>query len=236
VSQNTQYAGDNLMSLHDFAYIFLSSFMALFPVLNPIGSAFVVNGFLDGLDEDQRKIAIMKITRNCLIIGLGSLVAGKLILLVFNLAVPVIQLAGGILICKMGLNWLSSPTGNFASDMQQEFRKVNLGKVEQQVFYPISFPICFGPGSVSVVFTLMAGASVRDELLVAVINYLLIALVIVILCGILYLSISQGNWLIHRLGSSGSLVINKLVAFFTFCIGIQIIIAGLSKIFHIHVL
>ena len=224
------------MSLHDFAYIFLSSFMALFPVLNPIGSAFVVNGFLDGLDEDQRKIAIMKITRNCLIIGLGSLVAGKLILLVFNLAVPVIQLAGGILICKMGLNWLSSPTGNFASDMQQEFRKVNLGKVEQQVFYPISFPICFGPGSVSVVFTLMAGASVRDELLVAVINYLLIALVIVILCGILYLSISQGNWLIHRLGSSGSLVINKLVAFFTFCIGIQIIIAGLSKIFHIHVL
>ena len=224
------------MSLHDFAFVFISSFMALFPVLNPIGSAFIVNGFLEGLDEKQRKIVIRKITRNCLLIGLGTLVAGKLILLVFNLAVPVIQLAGGLLICKMGFNWLSSPTGHVASDMQQEFSHVDQHKVEQQVFCPISFPTCFGPGSISVVFTLMAGASDKGEWWVTGIHYLLIAVVIMIMCGILYLAISRGNRVINRLGDSGSLVINKMVAFFTFCVGIQIVITGLSKIFHLSVL
>ena len=210
--------------------------MALFPVLNPIGNAFIVNGFLEGLDEASRKTNVRKIALNCVLLGLGTLVAGKLVLLVFNLAVPVIQLAGGILISKMGLELLSHPSEYITNDKQHEINKVDLYKVEQQVFYPIAFPICFGPGSVSVVFTLMASASVRDDFLATTVNYLLISFAILILCGILYLSIWRGNRMITRLGNSGTLMINKLVAFFTFCIGIQIIITGLSKIFHLQVL
>ena len=210
--------------------------MALFPVVNPIGSALIVNGFLEGLDENQRKIVTRKITANCILVGLGSLLAGKLILLVFNLAVPVIQLAGGILICKMGFHWLSSPPGTSSSDMHQEIGQVSLHKVEQQVFYPISFPTCFGPGSISVVFTLMAGASVQEAWWIIGIHYLLIALVILILCGILHFSILRGNKLINNMGHTESLATNKMIAFFTFCIGIQIMITGISNIFHIPVL
>lgn len=224
------------MVLQDYLYTFLSSFMALFPVLNPIGNAFIVNGFLEGLDEKHRKSAVRKIVMNCVLLGLGSLVAGKLILLVFNLAVPVIQLAGGILIGKMGWDLLSQPSGTVTADEQREIDHVERSRIEQQVFYPIAFPICFGPGSVSVVFTLMAGASVKNDFPATTINYLLISLVILILCGIMYVSIWRGHRMINRLGNSGTLIINKLVAFFTFCIGIQIVITGLSKIFHISVL
>ncbi len=223
------------MSLTDAAYTFMSCFLALFPVLNPIGNGFIVNDFLKGLDDAQRKAIVKKITVNCLLIGLYSLIVGKLVLLLFNLATPVIQLAGGILICKTGFEWLSDPKTSATSEGKQAIDTIHLGSVEEKVFYPISFPICFGPGSISVVFTLMAMTPAKDGLPRMAINYVIIALVIAVLCGILHLVFSQGNRLLNRLDHSSSLIINKLVAFLTFCIGLQIIITGLSDIFHLSV-
>lgn len=48
------------MSLSNLLIIFSSSFMALFPVINPLGNGFVVNGFFTDLDPQQRKAAIQK--------------------------------------------------------------------------------------------------------------------------------------------------------------------------------
>ena len=47
------------MSLSSLLIIFSSSFMALFPVINPLGNGFVVNGFFANLDPSQRKTAIL---------------------------------------------------------------------------------------------------------------------------------------------------------------------------------
>lgn len=224
------------MSVNELIYTFVSSFMVLFPVMNPISSGFMINGFLEDLDDSQRKEVIKKIVINCLLIGLGSLIAGHLILLLFNLAIPVIQLGGGILICKTGLEWLSDSGSESTDKKQDAINSINLENIEKRLFYPISFPISIGPGSISVIFTMMAAAVVKGNILTTSINYLMIVLVIIALCVILYLFLSQGQRLMRKLGPSGNLIINKLVAFFTFCIGIQIIVAGVSKIFHINVL
>ena len=88
------------MSLSNLLIIFSSSFMALFPVVNPLGNGFVVNGFFTDLDPKQRKTAIRKLILNFIIIGVGTLVIGHLFLLMFGLAIPVIQLGGGILSVK----------------------------------------------------------------------------------------------------------------------------------------
>ena len=94
------------MSLSNLLIIFSSSFMALFPVINPLGNGFVVNGFFTDLDPQQRKAAIQKLTFNFIMIGVGTLVIGHLFLLIFGLAIPVIQLGGGILICKTAMELL----------------------------------------------------------------------------------------------------------------------------------
>ena len=62
------------MSLSNLLIIFSSSFMALFPVINPLGNGFVVNGFFTDLDPQQRKAAIQKLTLNFIMIGVGTLV------------------------------------------------------------------------------------------------------------------------------------------------------------------
>ena len=57
-----------------------------------------------------------------------------------------------------------------------------------------------------------------------------------ILAVILYVFLSQGQRIIQKLGPVGNQIINKLVAFFTFCIGIQISVTGISQIFHLNIL
>ncbi len=229
----------NMISLQDILYGFTTAFVALFPVINPIGNSFVVNGFINEMDEDDRKMAVKKIFLNCLLIGLGSIVIGHLVMLIFGLAIPVIQVGGGIIICKTGLEWLSGKGTMNQKIMEvsdETMQKLYVEDVKSKLFYPISFPICLGPGSISVIFTLMANSSVRSNVLQSVANYVTIAVVIFLILLILYVLLMQGRLITRRLGNSGNLIINKLVAFITFCVGIQILVTGISKIFHLTIL
>ncbi len=224
------------MSLSSLLIIFSSSFMALFPVINPLGNGFVVNGFFANLDPSQRKTAIQKLTINFIMTGVGTLLIGHLFLLIFGLAIPVIQLGGGILICKTAIELLGDSNSSDKEGTSQNVDSFKWKSIEQKIFYPITFPISIGPGSISVIFTLMASASVKGKLLHTGINYLVIALVIICMAGILYVFLSQGQRIIQKLGPVGNQIINKLVAFFTFCIGIQISVTGISQIFHLNIL
>lgn len=228
-----------MISLQDILYGFTTAFVALFPVINPIGNSFVVNGFINEMGEDDRKMAVKKIFLNCLVIGLGSIVIGHLVMLLFGLAIPVIQVGGGIIICKTGLEWLSGKGTMNQKIMEvsdETMQKLYVEDVKSKLFYPISFPICLGPGSISVIFTLMANSSVRSNVLQSVANYVTIAVVIFLILLILYVLLMQGRLITRRLGNSGNLIINKLVAFITFCVGIQILVTGISKIFHLTIL
>ena len=51
-----QYKVPNPKMLKEgFLFTFISAFMALFPVANPVGAGFLVNGLLSGLDDEDRK-------------------------------------------------------------------------------------------------------------------------------------------------------------------------------------
>lgn len=210
--------------------------MALFPVINPLGNGFIVNGFLTGLSDQQRKSAIQKIIVNYLLIGIGTLLIGHLFLLLFGLAIPVIQLGGGILICKAAMELLSDNGNSSDNEAKQALDNLKWKEMQGKIFYPITFPMSIGPGSISVIFTLMASASVKGRLIETGINYSVIALVILCMAMMLYIFLTQGRRMMEKLGTAGNLIINKLVAFFTFCIGIQIIVIGISKIFHLNIL
>jgi len=218
-------------------FMFISSFMALFPVANPIGAGFVLNGFLIGLGPQDRKYVIRKIVIDYLIVGLGSLAVGHFILLLFGLSLPIIQIGGGLLICKTALQWLSDSDWAVSRSAGGDgVKNVGVGSLESRIFYPMTFPISIGPGSVSVILTLVASAGVKGPFMKSLANYAVIALVIGAMCLILYLFLTQGQRILHKIGDKGSLVINKMVAFFTFCVGIQIVVAGITKVFHLNVL
>lgn len=216
-----------------FLFTFISSFMALFPVANPVGAGFLVNGLLSGLSEADRKPIIRRIIVDYLLVGLSSLAVGHFVLALFGLSLPIIQLGGGLLICRTALQWLGDSDASAGRVENKDVDPIHKKAIESQIFYPITFPISIGPGSVSVILTLMASVSLKDDWAKGLLSYLIIALVIVLMCLILYLFLSQGQRIIQKIGNSGSIIINKMVAFFTFCVGVQIVMTGIAKLFHL---
>ncbi len=213
--------------------MFISSFMALFPVANPVGTGFIINGFLSGLDRSERRSIVRRIAVNYLLIGIGSLAIGHFVLSLFGLSLPIVQLGGGLLICKTALQWLGDSDASTGSAPDKSVDPISVRNLESRVFYPITFPISIGPGSISVIFTLMASVNIKDGLGKIIINYAVIAFVIFLMCLILYVILSQGQKITKKVGVTGTMIINKMVAFFTFCVGVQIIAEGIEKIFHL---
>lgn len=209
-------------------FTFASSFMALFPVANPIGMGFILSGMLSNYDEVEQKKMMQKIVLYFIVLGVSSLIIGRFILYMFSLSLPIVQMGGGFLISKTALGWLSESQASSATTNV----KNQIDDVSSQLFYPMTFPLCMGPGTMSVIFTLTAASTAKDEHIVhSIANYGVIAIAICLMAVILYLVVTKGQLLMKRLGKSGNLVINKLVAFFTFCIGAQIMFEGLNKIF-----
>ncbi len=148
-----------------------------------------------------------------------------------------IDLGGGLLICKTALQWLNDSDSSMGGKENRTVDPVALSKISSQIFYPLTFPISIGPGTISVIFTLMASASTKgapaaeeryqlrdyrrrhshhvfDSASVSV----------------------PRQKIVDKPGSSGSMIINKMIAFFTFCVGIQIVVEGIVKIFHLNIL
>ncbi|MBS1758677.1 MAG: MarC family protein [Bacteroidetes bacterium] len=212
---------------HSFVNLLFIGVFALFPVVNPIGSAFMVNPYLGKLPERDRRNAIKKITLYAFFICIFSLFAGHYILKLFGISIPVIQIAGGIMICKMGWELLSGDKteNNSNTDPQQT--------VAENLFYPLTFPVTTGAGTISVVFTLSAHSSDADWKTYLV-NTFAIVSAILIMCVLVYIAYINAKTLIRRLGDNGKKVINQISAFLIFCVGLQIFITGIKAVIQGH--
>ena len=93
---------------HTFLHSLFVGVIALFPVVNPIGSAFIVSPYFSDLSNSEKRKAVGKIAFYAFCICTVSLFAGHWILELFGISIPIIQLAGGIMICKIGWEFLTS--------------------------------------------------------------------------------------------------------------------------------
>lgn len=213
---------------HSFVHLLFIGIIALFPVVNPVGSAFIVNPYLSALDRDEKRRAVKKITLYAFIICTVSLFGGHWILELFGISIPVIQLAGGIMICKMGWEFLSSDKDQVKPAEKAGIKSEHpqYAVVEEKLFYPITFPITTGAGTISVLFTLSAHSAASDTR-----NYLIntgaILLSILVMCFLIYVFYLNTKRIINYLGSSGEKIVNRITAFLIFCVGLQIAITGI---------
>ncbi|MFQ7503462.1 MAG: MarC family protein [Alistipes finegoldii] len=185
--------------------------MALFPVANPVGAGFLVNGLLSGLDDEDRKSIIRRIITDYLLVGLGSLAVGHFVLTLFGLSLPVIQLGGGLLICRTALQWLGDSDSSVGRTQGGRQPHSQIGHRVADLL-PDHLSHQHRPGQ-RLGHPDADGVGQHEERLGAgLLSYAIIALVIVLMCLILYLFLSQGERIIRKIGNSGSIVINKMVA------------------------
>jgi multiple antibiotic resistance protein len=216
---------------HSFIHLLFIGIIALFPVVNPIGSAFIISPYFAHLNQIEKRKAVSKITLYAFCVCTVSLFAGHWILELFGISIPIIQLAGGIMICKMGWEFLSSDKKdeNATAGTDEKPKQSEYNDLEKKLFYPITFPVTTGAGTISVLFTLSAHSAT-----VGMKNYYIntgaILLSIIIMCTLIYIFYLNTKTIINYLGSNGEMIFNRVIAFLIFCVGLQIAITGIKDL------
>jgi multiple antibiotic resistance protein len=211
-----------------FVHSIFIAFLSLFPVVNPIGSAFIVDPLLGDLSFPERKRAAKKVALSCLAICTVSALIGTWILKLFGLSIPIVQLGGGIMICQMGWKLLTSDD-QVKGDKEKARPQSRPADIDNILFYPVSFPMTTGAGTISVILTLSAHEE-EINILNHIMNLSALFLSIVLICTIIYVCYANTARLIHRLGPRGEQIVNRLSAFLVFCIGMQIAWSGIKTL------
>jgi multiple antibiotic resistance protein len=208
---------------------FALAFSALLPVINPLGSALLLLGVVGDAPEPvfrdlARKIAI----RTTLFLLVVELV-GSGLLEFFGISLPVVQVAGGLVLASMGWSLLGQQETE-TNPKRAEVEQAGLGSVEEKVFYPLTFPLTVGPGCIVVTLTLSAHASTTRNVLDDVMAHVGISLAVVVLSLIVYLSYRYAPKITERISAQTAHGILRIVSFVLVCIGVQITWNGVQAL------
>lgn len=220
------------INFNNFIHLVLIGFVALFPVVNPIGTAFILSPYFSDLNRKERINAVKRVTLYSFMICAVTLFVGHWILELFGLSIPIIQLAGGIMICKIGWDFLATdhkaaPAPAVNTTDTQQLEKIK--EIEDKLFYPITFPITAGAGTIAVLFTLSAQIADKD-ISVYMVNTCALLVSIIGICLLIFLFYLNTNRLINYIGTHNEEIINRIMAFLIFCVGLQIATGGIIHI------
>jgi multiple antibiotic resistance protein len=198
---------------------------ALFPIVNPVGSAAIFLDMTGPISAPLRDLLARKISTFSFLLLIGSMLFGARILSFFGVSLYAVQIGGGLVVAATG--WaLLNQTGSGATS-----RSVAENDILANAFYPYTLPVTVGPGSISVAITL--GANLPAELhapsFLSPIVLIASFIGVVLICVLVYISYRYANTAEQFLGASGTSVLMRLLSFILLCIGVQIAANGIQS-------
>jgi multiple antibiotic resistance protein len=208
--------------VQDIVNAFVFVFASLFPIVNPIGAAPIFLSITAGQSQARRSRLALSAAFNSFWLLLAATLFGSVVLEFFGITVPVVRVAGGLLVTAMGWKLLNEGDTSAAGKEQVT--------LTEDGFYPLTLPLTVGPGAISVALTIgshhpadkftvhtmfLAGAAVLGLLAIAV---------------TVWASYRFAARLVRYLGQTGVNVLVRLSAFILVCIGVQILWGGVSAL------
>ena len=191
---------------------------ALLPIVNPLGSAPIFLAHSADLPPAARQQLAWVVARNAFLLLVAAMLVGSYLLAFFGISIPIVRVAGGLVLLNTGWKLLhagdapDSPPTSITDAWQREAAK--------RGFYPLTFPLTVGPGSISVAITLGAGSSFdRPAGLIRVAAGVIGAAIIAVAINVCYRFATR---LIGALGETGTNVFLRLSAFILLCVGVAI--------------
>ena len=200
----------------------LVTLAALLPIVNPLGAAPIFLAMSADLPLQARRHLATVVARNAFVLLAAAMLVGSYVLAFFGISLPVVRVAGGLVLLASGWRLLHAgderdapPATSVVEAWQRE--------VGRRGFYPLTFPLTVGPGSISIAITLGA----RDAARLFVGHVIADMISIAIVAGTVYLSFRFASRLIAWLGETGTSVFLRLSAFILLCVAISILWGGI---------
>jgi multiple antibiotic resistance protein len=211
---------------------FLIAFTALLPLINPLGSALVLLGLVGEAPPLAYRTLARKVALNNIAFLAVIELLGSAILNFFGISLPIVQVSGGIVIASIGWSVLNEKESeaNTTRDKREALNvdpEQTLRSLQQKAFYPFTFPVTSGPGTLVVMLTLSARFS-GGKLTPNILGHVGLFLAVVALSGVVYLCYGYAPRLRTAISPNTVHGILRIVAFILICIGIQIAWNGLT--------
>jgi len=213
---------------------FLLAFSALLPIINPIGSALIFLGLVgDAPPAVFRSLARRIALNNIIFLAIFELI-GSAILRFFGLSLPIIQVAGGLVIASIGWSLLNQKDAEASAQSKQEEAEActdaNTKALQAKTFYPFTFPVTSGPGTLVVTLTLSAHAA-HDNLTAYALSHGGLLLAIVAISIICYFCYAYAPRLTSAISPGTVHGILRVMAFIVLSIGVQIAWNGFATLY-----
>ncbi|MCL4452258.1 MAG: MarC family protein [Candidatus Thermoplasmatota archaeon] len=201
---------------------FVTVFIAVFSVLNPIGAIPTLMALTENYTQKERN----RVVERSITIAGGVVVAfmfiGIYIFSVLGINLSDFEVAGGILLFKVAFDMLQGKTSNTKMTSAEEEDSISREAVG---VVPLGMPLLAGPGTITttMIYFNLTSNGLGDKILV------LLAVLLTLFTAFVILRFS--TILFKRLGKTGSLVISRIMGLLLAAIGIGFISHGIFGIY-----
>jgi multiple antibiotic resistance protein len=202
---------------------YLLTLSALFSIVNPLGSAFIVSQVTAGRQHAERVQLASKIALYSLIVMLVALWGGTYVLSFFGISLSALRIAGGAVVAVNAWGLLQAPETTEARKQRQAGEAEGIDAV---AFFPLTIPFTTGPGTIAVAITLGSSRPYSGpEALAFVLGASGAALTVALIVWVTY---AFADRMEAMLGRSKAQVVSRLAAFLLLCVGTQIALSGIA--------
>jgi multiple antibiotic resistance protein len=202
--------------LHDLPTAALGTFLALFPIVNPFGGVPLFFALTSNYSQSERSRAALKTAFSVFWILVFFLFLGRFVLNFFGLSLPVLRIAGGIIVAYSAWGMVTGASRITVAEGDDAATKQDIALT------PMAMPMLSGPGSIGVVMGLAATTSNW-------LSYLGMVLGIAGLGLVVFLFLRLGGPLVARLGPTMTGAINRIFGFLILSVAVQLIWDGLAE-------
>jgi multiple antibiotic resistance protein len=199
---------------------FLTAFVAVFTVANPIGCALIFARITAGASRCVRAELARHIALNAIVVLVIATWAGGLLMAMFGISLSALRISGGLVIAVQAWRTLNEDAA--AADCPPA---VVVSAAD--AFFPLTIPFTTGPGTLAAAISL--GTS-RPADLANVIPFVFgVTAAFVTFAGSVALLYGAADRIVGVLGPSRASVLMRLSAFALMCIGVEILVQGLRS-------
>ncbi len=192
---------------------YISAFVTLFVVVDPIGLAPLFIALTKGADAAHRRaIGLRAVIIAAVLLTLFCL-AGEAVLGFVGISMPAFRIAGGLLLFLTALDMLFERRAQRRKGQRAEFSDPSV--------FPLATPLVAGPGSMATMILLAGQVQDTGELL-GVLGVMLAVLAVVLLFFL------AADPLERLLGETGTNVVTRLLGLLLAALSVQFVLDGLA--------
>ena len=202
-----------------FIHGMLFAFLALFPILNPPAMSPVFRMLTARVSDEERNHLALLIGCYSFILLTALLFVGGWLLKLFGISIPVISVAGGLLLFHTAWRMLNREPKISAGE-QEEMQT----RMLDRAFFPLTMPVTAGPGSMAITLTLVPEGSILE--VATLVQFAAVTAGIALAALSIFLFYRFSGVILGRMGKTGQATINQVSAFILLAIGVQIVWNG----------